>query len=262
MAGRIQLLSFNLFGTASRTLAFAQFVVHFMQKTTLGVSRSLALAFLLSAGILFCTGCGVTPTAAISAKAANSVLEVSPATLDFGAVNVGASSTKEVTLTSSGAASITVESAAADGSGFSVTGATFPLTLAGGQSKTLQVKFVPGASGNVAGTLTFSTGASAGAAVSIPLSGSGNAVTATATYAVDLSWQQPNDSSAPVLGYYIYRENGSATSYQLLNASLNTSLSYTDDSVQAGNTYKYYVTSVASSGLQSAPSNLITLTIP
>ena len=50
--------------------------------------------------------------------------------------------------------------------------------------------------------------------------------------------------------------------YQLLNSSPDPQTTYVDSTVQTGVTYDYVITSVDSSGLESAPSNEVTATIP
>ena len=79
---------------------------------------------------------------------------------------------------------------------------------------------------------------------------------------VDLSWDAPSSSPAPIEGYKVYRSTGSSSTYQLLNSSIDTQTTYVDSTVQSGLIYHYYVESVDSSGKQSAPSNLASVTIP
>jgi fibronectin type 3 domain-containing protein len=48
----------------------------------------------------------------------------------------------------------------------------------------------------------------------------------------------------------------------MLNSAVNLASTYTDSTVQDGQTYAYYVTSVDSSGIESTPSNIFNVTIP
>jgi fibronectin type 3 domain-containing protein len=64
------------------------------------------------------------------------------------------------------------------------------------------------------------------------------------------------------VGYDIYRATGSSSTYQLLNSSIDTQTTYVDSTVQSGTAYTYYVESVDSSGVQSAPSSPVGVTIP
>jgi fibronectin type 3 domain-containing protein len=94
--------------------------------------------------------------------------------------------------------------------------------------------------------------------MTLSLNGTG---TAAATYEVELSWDAPTSSSDPVAGYHIYRASSTGT-YALLNSSVNAPTTYSDTTVQAGATYNYEVKSVDASGVESAPSNVYTATIP
>jgi fibronectin type 3 domain-containing protein len=78
-------------------------------------------------------------------------------------------------------------------------------------------------------------------------------------YQVQLSWTENNDAD-PAIGFNIYR-NGPAGVEQL-NSSPVTSTSYLDTSVISGQTYTYNVMSVDAAGVQSQPSNIITVAVP
>jgi Abnormal spindle-like microcephaly-assoc'd, ASPM-SPD-2-Hydin/Fibronectin type III domain len=168
---------------------------------------------------------------------------------------VGSSATLSETLTSSGTSSVTVNSASVSGTGYTVSGATFPVTLSPSQKVTLSVKYAPTKGGAVTGTLSISSTSSSNPTTTVGLSGTG-------THAVTLSWQAPGSSSMPVTGYNVYRATGSSSSYQLLSSTASSQLSYLDTNVQSGTAYSYYVESVDSSGVQSSPSNQISVTIP
>ncbi len=79
---------------------------------------------------------------------------------------------------------------------------------------------------------------------------------------VDLSWDAPGSSPDPIEGYKIYRSTGGSSTYQLLNSSIDAQTIYVDSTVQNGTAYTYYVESVDSSGVKSAPSNQVSVTIP
>lgn len=86
------------------------------------------------------------------------------------------------------------------------------------------------------------------------------AASSTSGYAVNLSWDAPSDSS--ISGYNIYRSPSSGGTFSLLNSTVNTPTSYTDSTVAGGSSYQYEVTTVDDSGVESAPSNVFTATIP
>jgi len=77
-------------------------------------------------------------------------LTVSPNAVAFGNVAVGAPSMQPVILTSIGTMPVTVNSGTVTGTGFTLSGATFPLTVNPGQAVTLEVQFNPTAPGAAA----------------------------------------------------------------------------------------------------------------
>jgi len=151
---------------------------------------------------------------------------------------------------------VTVNSATISGVGYTLSGATFPVTLNPTQAITLNVKFAPTSANAAAGTLTIRSNSSTSPTVTVSLSGTG------VQHQVDLSWQAPSNSPVPVTGYNVYRATGSSSSFQMLNSSVVTPTSYVDMTVVAGTSYTYYVVSVDSSGGSSSPSNQVTVTIP
>jgi hypothetical protein len=100
-------------------------------------------------------------------------MTLSASTLAFGNVTLNTTSTKTLTLTSSGTAALMVNSAALIGAGYAISGATFPATLNPGQSVTLQVSFDPTVAGAAAGTITISSNSATGATATVSLSGTG-----------------------------------------------------------------------------------------
>jgi hypothetical protein len=185
-------------------------------------------------------------------------LLVSSTSLSFGNVPVDSTGTLSLTLTSSGTAPVTVSSVALQGTGFSDSGATFPVTLNPNQSVTLKVQFDPTAAGAASGKLTITSNSTTGATTQVSLSGTGTAV----PHEVDLSWNAPSSSTDPVKGYNVYRSTNGGGSFTKLNASPDSQVTYTDNAVQSGSTYMYEVKSVDASGVESSASNQITLTVP
>jgi len=78
---------------------------------------------------------------------------------------------------------------------------------------------------------------------------------------VKLSWDAPNSTSDPIAGYHVYRAAGGSSDYSMIS-SLDTQTAYTDSTVQSGSTYEYIVKSVDDKGVESAPSNSSSVTIP
>jgi fibronectin type 3 domain-containing protein len=66
-----------------------------------------------------------------------------------------------------------------------------------------------------------------------------------------------------VAGYNVYRSLSGASAYQLLNSGTSLmATTFTDTTVEDGQAYVYYVTSVDGSGVESTPSNAFDVTIP
>ncbi len=95
-----------------------------------------------------------------------------PSSMNLGSVQVGSSQTQAMTLSNTGASSVTISSAAVSGTAFSVSGLSFPYTLAAGTSTSMSVKFSPTAAGTSNGTLSLSSNAS-NTSVGVSLTGSG-----------------------------------------------------------------------------------------
>ena len=79
------------------------------------------------------------------------------------------------------------------------------------------------------------------------------------SHSVDLSW---SPSTSAVVGYNIYRSGIADGPYAKINAALNATTSYTDNTVQAGLTYYYVTTAVDGSGIESAYSNQAQAVVP
>lgn len=95
-------------------------------------------------------------------------LTISPSVISFGQVAVGSSSSVPVVVTNSRSWNVTITGSQMMGSEFSMTGATFPLTLGVGQSVTMNVIFSPQSAGEVGGSLAL-----LGPWMAIPLTGTG-----------------------------------------------------------------------------------------
>ena len=189
--------------------------------------------------------------------AANPQLTVSAGALGFGSVTVNTATTQAVTLTSTGTSAVTVSGASIAGAEFSLVGGSLPVTLAPTQLVTLQVQFKPTVAGGATGQLTISSDSSGNGTAVVALNGTGAAV----PHEVDLSWDAPSSSPDPVASYNIYRSTGSGA-FQQKNSSPNPQTAYTDSTVVSGVSYNYIVKSVDSVGVESVPSNQITVAIP
>ncbi len=93
---------------------------------------------------------------------------VSPRSLSFGNVAVGASSRLPVVLANTSRSRVTLGGLQLRGVGFSVSGAAFPFTLAAGQKLTLDITFKPQGVGPAGGSYFVE-----GPAIDIPFTGNG-----------------------------------------------------------------------------------------
>src|SRR6266699_3759587 len=129
------------------------------------------------------TSNAVIPLSGTGYTAATPGFLSTPLGMNLGSTLVGTPQTKLLTLTNSGGTSLQILSAHLSSStaGFSVSGLTFPYTLAAGASASLSVVFAPTVAGTASATLTLSSDAS-NPSVAVALSGS--ATTATGTLAL------------------------------------------------------------------------------
>jgi hypothetical protein len=185
-------------------------------------------------------------------------LSVSPATLTFGSVAVGASKALTATL-SAASADVQVSSANWSGQGYSLTGINFPITITAGTSKSFTVAFAPTTAGSTPGSVTFASDASNASLVENFSGTATGSAGGTTQHSVTLSW---NADSSSVAGYNVYRGTASGGPYTKLNTVLETATNYIDSTVQASTTYFYVATAVDSSQDESAFSNQISAVVP
>jgi hypothetical protein len=202
---------------------------------------------------------GVSKNFTLQLNAAVPQLTIEPTSLSFGKVTMDTASTLPVTLVSTGTAPVKVNSGTLAGTGFTMSGVTFPVTLDPGLAVRVEVRFIPIVTQFATGQLTIQSTSLTNPRVVVGLSGTGESV----QHEVTLSWIAPSSSASPrVVGYNIYRLTAGSNAYQLLNPSVDTQETYVDQAVQAGVTYGYIVESVDSAGVESAPSNEAVATIP
>jgi fibronectin type 3 domain-containing protein len=219
-------------------------------------SGALAVFALISMCMLLgCSGVSSGPNTQTPPGNTVGTLAVSPSTLSFGNVAVGSNSSMTGTLSATNA-DVIVSSAAWSGSGYSVSGITFPVTVAAGKSATYTVTFAPPAAGSSSGSISFASNASDS---SLQQSFAGDGTQSSGAHSVALSW---NPSTSTVIGYNVYRGTRSGGPYSKLNSSLLSGNAYTDPNVQSGTTYYYVSTAVDSSNVESTYSNQATAAIP
>jgi hypothetical protein len=126
-------------------------------------------------GNLAFTNNGVTATVNVPLSGGaqtDGTLAATPASLDFGSVQVGSKQTLPETLTNSGGSTLTVTQINAAGTGFSVSGFSLPLILQAGQSQPINVTFTPASAGSSNGNLAIVNSGSV-SPVNVALSGNG-----------------------------------------------------------------------------------------
>jgi Abnormal spindle-like microcephaly-assoc'd, ASPM-SPD-2-Hydin len=208
--------------------------------------------------ILTASTSSVAKTFALQLGSGVPTLSINAASLSFGDVNLNTPATQSVTLSSTGTLPVTVSLATVIGTGFTVSGATFPLTLSTNQTVTISVQFDPTVAGAATGTLTVVSTSLTNPTAIIGLTGTG----ISATYDVNLSWDAPTGSTDPVAGYNVYRSPSGSSSYVQINTAVVTQTTYVDAAVQNGLTYDYIVESVDASGITSSPSTMAAVPIP
>jgi Abnormal spindle-like microcephaly-assoc'd, ASPM-SPD-2-Hydin len=192
-------------------------------------------------------------------------LQVSPASLSFGNLNLKATASQNVTLKNTGTINMTVSGITVVGAGFGYSDISPGFSLAPNQTVTFQVWFDPQKAGSASGSVTVLS-PNIASPEEILVSGTGVSTTPPPSqppapptqHTVGLSWQE---SSSSVSGYRVYRSTTSGSGFSPLTSTIS-SLSYTDDTVSNGVTYYYVVTAVDSAGSESPYSNQVTAVIP
>jgi hypothetical protein len=188
---------------------------------------------------------------------ASPIVSLSPTSLAFGNEPADMTSTAQsVTLGNTGNAALSITSlalAGANASDFAQTN-TCGSSLAASATCTIVVMFTPSVVRTEAASLSISDNSS-GSPQTVPLSGAG-------THDVLLSWAASSTPGA--VGYDVYRGTTSGKEGATpLNSLPINGTTYTDANVQAGQTYYYVVTAVASDdSTQSANSNEVSATVP
>jgi centrosomal CEP192-like protein/HYDIN/CFA65/VesB family protein len=227
-----------------------------------GGSASLSVTFIPSTtgtdnAALSFTSDASDPTVGVSltgsGTSSSGTLGVTPGSMSFGSVTIGTTQIQSGSLTASGG-SVTVSSSSSSNSAFTLGGFTLPVTLAAGQNLPFTITFAPTATGTASANISFFTSNSTSA--SETASGSG----ATIQHAVDLSWNA--STSSTISGYNVYRGTVSGGPYAKINSALDSALSYSDSTVQSGQTYYYVTTAVDSSGMESSYSSQVQVVIP
>jgi hypothetical protein len=224
------------------------FNVNFKPKSAGTIKGSLVLASNASNGsteTIALTGVGVASTAVLTSSASS---------LNFNSVAVGSNSQQTVTLINSGNTAVNISAITLTGADFTKSGAAAPMTLTPSQTADVTVMFTPVSAASFNGNVAVSSNAPG---LTISLSGSGAAGN---THSAILSWTA--STTTTVTGYNVYRAPISGGPYTKLTPSPVGAETFTDSSVQAGQTYFYVETAVDASGVESVFSVEVSGTIP
>lgn len=222
------------------------FNVTFTPQNSAAVTGTLALT---ASGSVSSLGVSLSGTATAPGQ-----LSVTPATANFGNVTVGTSTNQAASVTAGGAG-VTLSNVTSSNAEFTLTGLSLPLTLSAGQTAPFTLTFKPQASGATSGTLTFTSNATNGS-LTESLTGTGMPAP---QHSVSLSW---SESTPTVVGYNVYRGTQSGGPYEAISTGNGTGTTYTDSTVQSGQTYYYVVTAVDSAGIESVFSNQAQAVVP
>ena len=149
---------------------------------------------------------------------------------------------------------MTLSSASSSNSVFTLGGLSLPVTLAAGQSVPFTVTFAPKTTGIASANIAFLTSSSTSATETA--TGSGG----TIQHTVDLSWNASTSTS--IAGYNVYRATSAGGPYSRINSALNPAMSFSDSTVQSGQSYYYATTAVDTSGVESTYSNQVQVVVP
>ncbi len=116
---------------------------------------------------------GISEAFVLQLNPAVATLSINLGSILFGNVAVNTTTSQSLTLTSTGAAPVTIKAAALTGTGFKIAGTAFPVTLDSGSAVTLNVQFNPTAGGATTGQLTVTSNSSTSPTAVIGLSGTG-----------------------------------------------------------------------------------------
>jgi hypothetical protein len=124
---------------------------------------------------------GGTHARATNAGLAKGTLAFSPASANFGNVNIGSEKTISLTISNTGAAPVSFIRESLSGNALRTTGLLLPYSLAAGAHFTVAIKFAPNSAGPFGGYIAFGSNATNGS-VTYQMTGTGVAVaTLTAT---------------------------------------------------------------------------------
>ena len=119
-----------------------------------------------------CIGVSGKPASVGPAGPGTPAISVTPTSVSFGTVTIGNTSSQAMQIANNGTADLTISQVSVTGTGFSYSTFPLPATVPAGQSTTLTANFKPASAGNVSGSISIVSNASA-TPMAISLSGAG-----------------------------------------------------------------------------------------
>src|SRR5579859_3078041 len=182
--------------------------------------QSLSIRF-VSITILVALVSGLPPLG----HASTQQLVCSPTSLKFGSVTLGQLEPQLVTVANVGTTSATISSVNVNGSEFSVSGLSLPVTITAGQSIALNVTFAPTVTGWTGGKVTFISNAS-NPTLQLPVGGSGVTSEALSATPATLSFGQVAIGGSSTLSVVLTNTRGwkeNLTAFQIAGTGFSVS---------------------------------------
>jgi hypothetical protein len=136
----------------------------------------LLFVALSSVGCIGLTGAAKPASNQQSAPGA-ATFSMAPTSINFGSVALGTTASQSVTITNSGASSLTVTQASVAAAGVNITGASFPMVINAGKQAIFDIVFTPKAAGALTGQVSVTSNLSSSPSM-VSLSGTAMAATA------------------------------------------------------------------------------------
>jgi hypothetical protein len=216
----------------------------------------LAIFLTVTIGITGCAGrVSAIAQPAAASEVNDAVLAIDATGVSFGSVDVNAEATQAITLSSTGSSPVTVSAVSLNGSAFTVSMPSLPVSLSPGQSIVIYLNYLPTIAGSANGKLIVKSTSSTGSDTIVKLSGYGN------PQVVQLSWDESPDSAAPPDTYNVYRAQDGNSQFELVGKTEGSETSFADKTVVCGKQYDYYVTRLDDAGNEGFPSGIISVSV-
>jgi Cep192 domain 4/Abnormal spindle-like microcephaly-assoc'd, ASPM-SPD-2-Hydin/HYDIN/CFA65/VesB-like, Ig-like domain len=237
-AGKTQTLTETLTNSGSSSIVLSEAVASGNGFSVLGPSLPITLAGGQSANfnVTFApqSAGSASGSIAVASTASNSsfnvalsgtgvaagALTVSPASLSFGSVQTGENQKLSATISNTGGSTVTISQAKVSGTGFTMSSMTTPMTVAAGQSASVNITFAPQSAGSATGSLAITSDAT-DPSVALPLSGTGVTAGALTSTSPSLSFGTVQTGNNQTLSETLTNSGGSSVTISQIAASGN-----------------------------------------